>query len=92
MLDFLLMPPRLTLAVFGNLSAWLRLSASDLRDAAALIERVRAEKKLPLHAAPLELPEEKSRERVLLSLLLLRQLEIRKEDGALWLHPLAAEA
>lgn len=89
--DFVLLIPRMTLAVWGNLSAWLSLNAAELQGASDLLERVRAQKKVPLQTAPIDLPEEKSRERVLLSLLLLELLEIRKEDGALWLRPLVAE-
>ncbi len=85
-LDFLLSVPRITLAVQENLSAWVSLTPSELALAAHLVDRVRQARKLPLHAAPLEIPEAGARERVILALLMLHVLELRHEEKTAWLR------
>lgn len=80
LLDFLLAIPRTTLAIWANLSAWLRLSPADLHLAADLVAAVTREQKLPVHSVPLAIPDDATRDRVVFALLLLHVLEIRRED------------
>jgi hypothetical protein len=84
--DFLLAIPRLTLTVPGTLSAWLRLSAADLAQAAQLLIRIVQERKMPLHAAPAEIPDDRVRERVIFALLMLKILELRRVENVTWLY------
>lgn len=83
--DLIFAAPRATLAIFGNLTAWRRLSAEDLRFAAAFLERIATEGRIPLQNVPQEIPDEQMRERVLLTLQLLGILESRRDDRDAWL-------
>jgi hypothetical protein len=91
--DLALAIPRATLAVWGNLSAWLRLSRAEIRLAADLVDQVARAQRIPLQSAPLLIPDERAREKIVFALLLLQVLEVRREDGAHWLHlsPLRSE-
>lgn len=85
-MDFLLAIPRMTLAIPANLSAWVRLTESHLSAAASLVDRLSAEQRIPVYEAPLEIPEQEVRERVLDALLLLGVIEFqREEDASIWL-------
>ena len=89
-MDFLLAVPRMTLAIVGNLSAWLRLGRHEVQASAHLLERVLRVKKMPIHETPLEIPEPACRENVISALLLLGLLEIHKSDDGIWIRcPLA---
>jgi hypothetical protein len=92
--DVLLFIPRLTLTVLVNFAAWARLSSHLRADAADLIERVRAQRKLALSTLPLQLPSERARDRIIRTLLILQVMELRMERGELWLRlsPLAPAA
>jgi hypothetical protein len=83
--EFLLAVPRATLAVWGNLSAWQRLNETELAQAADLLARIEREGRLALHNVPLELPEPKSRMRILLALQLIEMLHVSRMDGIAWL-------
>jgi len=78
--DFLLFVPRLTLAVPANLSAWQALSPAELDAAAQLVVRVIRERKAPLHSAPLEIPNDRARKKVIFALLMVKVLEIRRVE------------
>jgi hypothetical protein len=85
-MDFLLAIPRMTLAVSANLSAWVRLSQADLLAAAFLVDRLSSLKRIPLHEAPLEIPKQVTRDKVLTGLLLLGVIEFQREsDFSIWL-------
>ncbi len=92
-LDLVLAVPRTTLAIWGNLSAWQWLDREELDYAAALVERVVREKDVPLHSTPLDIPDDRTRERVVFALLMLRVLDIRREKNEthLRLSPLRPE-
>jgi hypothetical protein len=83
--DFLLAIPRVTLAIWGNFSAWQRLTHDELILAAALLERVAREKRVELRSTPLDIPQEDAREKIIFALLLSRVLEFRREEGVAWL-------
>ncbi len=85
-LDFILSLPRVTLAIYDNFSAWLSLSSAELHQAVYLIERVRESHKLPMHAAPVEIPDDRMREKIIMALLLLQVLEVRQEEKTTWLR------
>lgn len=80
-LDILLAVPRTTIAIWGNISAWQSLSREQLELAAALIERVLREKRVPLRSTPLDIPDDRSRDKIVFALLMLRILEVEQEDG-----------
>jgi hypothetical protein len=89
--DVILFVPRLTLTIGLNFAAWARLSPKLRYDAADLIERLRVERRLALSTLPLDLPNDRERDRIIHALLLLQIAEIRYERGELWLRlsPLA---
>ncbi len=88
--DFALALPRATLAVWGNVSAWQRLTQHELEAAAHLVELMHQDGRFPLHRLPLEIPERAERKNVLLALQILELIEIRRIEGELWLMPAAA--
>lgn len=90
-LDFVFVPARVTLAIWGSMTAWLKLNETEIAYAAALLGRVRAERKLADQSVPLEVPDEATRERVVFALLLLGLIEQRREEGITWLHSLQPE-
>lgn len=85
--DLLLALPRITLAIWGNLSAWQTLSERELEVAAELVDRMQRDGRVRLRGLPLEIPDRAERKKVLLALQLLELLEIRRADGELWLIP-----
>lgn len=89
--DVVLFVPRLTLTILLNFTAWARLPSGLRRDAAVVIDRLRTDGKIALSILPLDLPDERSRGRILHVLQLLQITEIRLEKEELWLrfHPLA---
>jgi hypothetical protein len=89
--DLFLFLPRLTITIGLNFAAWARLPRYLREDAAELVDRLRAERRVALSTLPLDLPDERERDRILRVLLLLQVAEIRRERGELWLRlsPLA---
>ena len=83
--EFVLAVPRATLAVWGNLSAWQRLDPREMELAAGLLGRLLDEGRVPLHELPLDLPDPKTRMRILLALQLVEALHISRSDGIVWL-------
>jgi hypothetical protein len=81
-LDFVLVTPAITLAIWSNLSAWLAFSALGRRQAARLLFAVLQEKKLPMTATPVIIPDDARREKAILGLMLIGLIEMRQEDGA----------
>lgn len=88
--DFLLMIPRVTLAVWSTLTAWQGLSERELTQAAALIEQLERERRIRLQSVPQEIPHDRARERILFALQLSEFIDIRREDRDMWvkLNPL----
>lgn len=86
LLDFVLAIPRATLAVWDNLSAWQQLSEAELGLAADLIEQVAHAQRLPLQSAPLAIPDDRAREKIIFTLLLLQILEVRHDEAVHWLR------
>ncbi len=87
--DFVLAIPRVTLAAWGTLTAWQRLSRTDLALAAALIEQLATLHRMPLHAAGIEIPDAAAREKILFALQLTEVIDVRRNDRGFWiaLHP-----
>jgi hypothetical protein len=83
--DLLLAIPRATLAVWGNLSAYQRLTELELEYAADLLSLLATEKRLPLHELPREIPDRTMRSRIVLALQLVRLLDIRRIRGVAFL-------
>jgi hypothetical protein len=78
--EFLLAIPRITLSIFSTISAWRRLSAAELEQAASFIHRLAEERRMPLPSVPQEIPDARSRERVLLTLQLMQIIDLQKRD------------
>lgn len=82
--EILLAIPRATFAIGSTLSAWQNLDPRELTTAAELIERLGHDRRMPLHALPLEIPNERLRLKILFALQLLQIIEIRRENRELW--------
>lgn len=78
--DFVLVLPRITLSIPGTLSAWCRLTPLEFQQAAALLHRVATHAHTPLSTMPLDIPEERSRNRILLTLQILQIIDLKRED------------
>lgn len=83
--EFVLAVPRATLAVWGNLSAWQRLDPREMELAAEFLGRLLDEGRVPLHELPLDIPDAKTRMRILLALQLVEALHVTRSDGTVWL-------
>ena len=83
--DFLLALPRITLAVPGTLSAWLHLSPAECEIAAAFLQRLGRERRVPLHSVPLDIAGEPMRFRILFALQILEAIDLRRDDQTLWI-------
>jgi hypothetical protein len=89
--------PRLTLSVWGTLSAWLHLDARERYEAVALIERLAQERRLRLSGLALEIPDATRRFKILFALQMIQVIDVRREDREFWvmpnpLRPLAVQA
>jgi hypothetical protein len=78
--EFLLAIPRVTLSLFSTISAWRRLSAAELDQAASFIHRLAEERRMPLPSVPQEIPDARSRERILLALQIMQIIDLQKRD------------
>jgi len=78
--EFLFAIPRVTLSTLSMISAWRRLSATELEQAAALIHRLADERRLPLPSVPQEIPDARARERILLTLQVMQIIDLQKRD------------
>lgn len=92
--EIVLAVPRLTLSVWGTLSAWLHLDTRERAEAVALIERLGQERRLRLTSMPLEIPNPQRRFKILFALQMVQIIDVRREDRELWvtLNPLRPPA
>lgn len=81
--DFLLALPRITLSVWGTLSAALWLDAGELADAAAFLHRLARERRIPLHSVPLDIGDAQARFRILFALQMLEVIDLRRDEREL---------
>ena len=90
-MDFLLALPRATFAVWANLSAWRHLSDREIEHAAELMSLILQERRIPLQRTPLFITDDRERERIIYTLLLLQILHLHWEGETAWLRisPLA---
>ncbi|MDQ3622516.1 MAG: hypothetical protein M3463_08520 [Verrucomicrobiota bacterium] len=85
LLDLLLALPRATLAIWGNLSAWQRLTDTELELASSFLARLARERRVPLQSVPVDIPDRKARMRILLGLQLIELLQVRRHQDTTWL-------
>ena len=79
--DFLLALPRITLAIGGTLRAWLWLSRAERHMAAEFLHRLQRERRVAMHAVPLDIPGEPQRFRILFALQIIRVIEMRRDGN-----------
>lgn len=93
LLDVLLFIPRLTLVVCENLSALATLKGAEWGHGAGLLDGIRVEGKVSLQELPSQIPDARSRARIVLALRLTQLIESKRADGLTWLYlsPLAPE-
>jgi hypothetical protein len=84
--DVILFLPRLTLAAGLNFTAWVRLPGRVRKPAVRLMERLRRENTVPMHELPLDIPNDRTRQRVLAALEITQLVEVRSEKGQLMLR------
>ena len=84
--DFLLALPRITLAIWGTLSAAVRLTAHEVSEAAAFLHRLARERRIPLHSVPLDIADAHARFRILFALQLLEVIDLRRDERELWIR------
>ena len=91
LVDFLLAIPRATFAVLDNLSAWRRLTDREIDQAADLLGTILEKRRVPMHATPLCIPDDRERDRIIYTLLLMQILHLHWEGNVAWLRvsPLA---
>jgi hypothetical protein len=80
MLDFVLLIPRMTLAIWGTLRALQFLDDQELSFAMRLLQRIDENNSLPIYSVPLEIPHEGTREKIVLTLQILELVDLRKKD------------
>jgi hypothetical protein len=83
--DILLALPRMTLAISGTLSAWQRLSDSDLAQAATFLHRLAEATRLPMSRVRLEIPDPAAATRILFALQITQIIDARREGHEFWL-------
>lgn len=83
LLDFVLMVPRMTLAIWGTLRALQFLDDHELSLAMRLLQRIEQETSVPVYSVPLEIPDERSREKVVLALQIMELVDLRKKENDL---------
>ncbi|MGB8170182.1 MAG: hypothetical protein WCF18_21950 [Chthoniobacteraceae bacterium] len=93
-LEVALAIPRLTLSVWGTLSAWLHLDRRELAEAAHLVTQLGEHRRLRLQSLPLEIPNSERRFKILFALQMVQIIDVRREDRELWvaLNPLRPKA
>ena len=93
MMDIVLFVPRFTLLFWSNLSALVSLQRNEWRDAADLLDRLKAEGKVPLQQLPAQIPDERSRTRILETLSVTQLIDVRRAGNLtlLYLSSLAPE-
>ena len=84
--DFLLALPRITLAIWGTLSAAVSLTTPELSDAAAFLHRLSHERRIPLHSVPLDIADAHARFRILFALQLLEAIDLRRDEQTVWIR------
>lgn len=86
LLDFVLMVPRMTLAIGDTLRALQFLNRRELSLAVHLLQRIeQSQSALPVHAVPLEIPDDRAREKILFALQITELLDFRKKGAELLL-------
>ena len=84
-MDFVLAAPRVTLAIWGNLSAWQSLTEYELEEAWELFHTIAQQGKLSIYSLPLEIPNAELRSKVLFALQVAGLIEMRKNEEGAWL-------
>ena len=84
--DFILALPRITLAIWGTLSAAVSLTAHERDEAATFLHRLVRERRIPLHSVPLDITDATARFRILFALQLLEIIDLRRDERELWIR------
>lgn len=84
LLELLLTPPRATFGALQNIRNRIRLSEEDLVVATDFLVRVVRAGKMATTNVPVELPDDTSRDKIILALQLLDLIYLRKVDDITW--------
>jgi hypothetical protein len=77
---FFMTPPRATFGVWDNPRNHVRLNGHELALASGFLERLYQVGKMPMHAVPVELPDDDARDRVLSALRLTELVRLRETE------------
>jgi len=83
--DFLLAIPRVTLAIGATACAWQSLSRQELEFAAEFVACLRRDGRMPLHGVPVEIPERRMRQKILLALQIAGVIQVARKDRVAWI-------
>jgi hypothetical protein len=83
--DFLLAVPRMTLAVWGNLSAYQFLTEREMRLAWRLLQKIGEQRRLGIHSVAAEIPDRRLEQKIVLALQLAGLIELKKTDDGFFL-------
>ena len=84
--DIVLFVPRFTLMVWNNLAALVALHGREWQDAAGLLDRLKAEGKVPLQQLPAQVPDERSLARILEALSITQLIDVRRSGNLTLLY------
>jgi hypothetical protein len=84
--DILFFVPRFTISCWQNLGALAHLGRREMPDAALLMDRLKAERRVSLQQLPAMFPHDRRRRRMLDALLVTGLVDQRREDSLIWLH------
>ena len=84
-MDILLAVPRVTLAVWGNFSAYQSLSEYELEEAWYLLQAIARERRFNIQSLPLEIRNPKLRAKVVFALQLAGLVELHRDGDETWL-------
>ncbi len=76
--DIVLAVPRATVAAFGTIAACQFLNERELGLAWRLLQAIRRERRIGIHALPLEIPDERSQRKIVLALQFAGLIDLRK--------------
>jgi hypothetical protein len=85
LLDVILIVPRITFGVWGNLSAVLFLSRREMAFAWRLLEKIADEKKIAFEQVAVEIPPRRLREKIVLALQLADLVYLKKTNAGFFL-------
>ena len=83
--DFLLIVPRMMFAAWGNLSACRLLSRREMALAWTLLQKIAAERQVPVQSVAVDIPDARARDNIVLALRIADLIYLKKTDAGFFL-------